>query len=137
MSLRDAVQSVVEEMEQRASESATFTAEDIRWFAKMLKISLRSSQGETAPIPPQPILSPETQHMIQVEKARAEMRAKRNAEDAQGLEREGGERMVMCVGGPADQTMTLAPMQLVEGQSRTRVAGAVYVYKGGQLHFEG
>lgn len=136
MSLRDAVQSVVEEMEQRASESATFTAEDIRWFAKMLKISLRSSQGETTTAP-QPILSPETQHMLMVEKARAEMRAKRNAEDAQGLEREGGERMVMCVGGPADATMTLAPMHLVEGQSRTKIAGAVYVYKGGQLHFEG
>lgn len=136
MSLRDAVQSVVEEMEQRASESATFTAEDIRWFAKMLKISLRSSQGETAPSP-QPILSPETQHMIMVEKARAEMRAKRNAEDVQGLEREGGERMIMCVGGPADTTMALAPMHLVEGQSRTKIAGAVYVYKGGQLHFEG
>lgn len=136
MSLRDAVQSVVEEMEQRASESATFTAEDVRWFAKMLKIALRSSQGETNPAS-QPILSPETQHMLQVEKARAEIRAKRNAEDAQGLEKEGGERMILCVGGPADATMTLAPMQLVEGQSRTRVAGGVYVYKGGQLHFEG
>lgn len=136
MSLRDAVQSVVEEMEQRASESATFTAEDIRWFAKMLKIALRSSQGETNPAP-QPILSPETQHMLQVEKARAEIRAKRNAEDAQGLEKEGGERMILCVGGPADATMTLAPMHLVEGQSRTRIAGAVYVYQGGQLHFEG
>lgn len=136
MSLRDAVQSVVEEMEQRASESATFTAEDIRWFVKMLKVSLRSSQGETPPAPQQ-LLLPEMQHSLMVEKARAEIRAKRNAEDAQGLEREGGERMVMCVGGPADATMTLAPMQLVEGQSRTKVAGAVYVYKSGQLHFEG
>lgn len=137
MSLRDAVQSVVDEMEQRASEPATFTTEDIRWFVKILKIALRSSQGEIAPIPPQPILSPETQHMIQVEKARAEIRAKRNAEDAQGLEKEGGERMILCVGGPADATMTLAPMHLVEGQSRTKIAGGVYVYKGGQLHFEG
>lgn len=137
-SLRETVLAIVEEMLAEAKDisedhGAVYAVSTLKGYAKQLKIACKAA-GEEVPLVPAPVnglsispgLMPQTQHALEIEKARAEFRKRRDGVTAE--ERHGGD-MVQVVGGPAcpDEVATVQSIDpSMPLGARMVIAGGVY-----------
>lgn len=137
MSLRDAIQVVIEDMEAEAQAKPGRDSDPrLNAYAKQLRLMLKASEGEVQPTQ-QRLLLPEVQHDIEIQKAREEFRRQKvgSPQTSPGLILGGADLeeafdgvQTLCTGGPADDNWhAIDPKMPVGG--KTMVAGAVYVLK--------
>ena len=139
--LKDAVLSIAEEMIQEANDlkdkrndvGQAFLHDSLKSHARTLRAVVRAAGDDPVPGAQAPLLTPMSQHVQEIEKARAEF--KKPKKDLIAIEEryEGGD-MVQVVGGPASEDG--ATYQNVDPQmpigARTHLAGGIY-----QLRKEG
>lgn len=125
MSLRKAVEQIVEDMEAEAREERNLDFQlRLKVHCKMLRMALSASEGEQTQQPP-PQLSPEIQHRLAIESARREFREKK-------LSEEGEPQMLKCRGGAFDDTYHSVQTEMPEG-AFTQIGNQVYQRKGNEL----
>jgi len=135
MSLHDAIQAIVEDMEEVAgSPPHSNESLQLRSYARMLRIALKAATaGSMMGVNAQPVILPAypdpiTQHATEIEKARAEFRNKKKPN-------EDTDRMVLLVGGSGDGALLPFPEAAPVG-ARTEVSGDVYeLWSDGSLHY--
>lgn len=145
MSLKDAVREVAETMIEameamgKAEVDPVFRMQILGWAGQLITACKAAPDAPTASPFAHPLMSPQTQHAVMIEKAREEFRKTKQADSVQekiSSVQTGGERMLELVGGDNDGVVYPAPADLVEGQSRTRVGTDIYVFRNGRLEFE-
>jgi len=132
MSLRDAIETIIEDMETNPLWASAMVS-----YAKMLKIALKSSEGEVAsPVYASPTqqMPSEAHHRIMIEKAKAEFANKKL-----DLEENLSVKMVELVDGPgydkSSPTYVDIPNEVKPGM-KTVINGSVYqLHRDNTLHY--
>lgn len=142
MALADAVKSIADEMDMDANqwvsqrtdvpEHAIFL---LRGYARTLRTLIQATAGQSHQ---STFMSPEYQHGIEIEKARAEMREQKEKaivqEKAESVV--GGGSMLEAIGGPVHGSFVPCD-PLMPKNARVPLSGAVYVNNGkGQILFD-
>lgn len=140
MSLADAVLEIAQDMEDypKILNGRDVAALEIEMvvasWVKQLRRAVTAAEGSTPPVNPLArLLTPEAQHMIEIEKAREEFRHK-NARRAEAEENIDG-TMRECVGGPAHGAFVPTPASMPCGAKTHVLEDQVYqLGEDGKLH---
>ena len=144
MSLADSVLEVAGMMEgdvaslQKESQGRLVPSSTVAAYAKMLRVAVKAAEGSGGPS--LPVLTPAMQHLVEIEKAKAEFRkgradgALKGGEKADAEEKNLG-RLVGCIGGKSDADFVDVDSGMPCG-AKMMVAGEVYILgEDGWLHF--
>ena len=128
MPLKEAVREIVAEMEQEAQEATDLPARvTLKAYARALRAAAQAAGDPPPPAPQGPplaaLLSPEVQHRLEIEKAKAEFR--KPTPTGVTLEEQHDGQMVWTVGGPAGEAYNPVNPQMPVG-AYTHLAGALY-----------
>ena len=148
MSLRIAVTTIVETMEQDiATAAGAVPLATFRGYVRELRMALLASQGTDIPTTTStPAVREATiaDHRILIERAREQLRAERGQPalpaDARRVQLEesgafdgGIARMIEAVGGPAAGSLVPTDGNVPEG-AHTHLDGGIYTYRDGKWH---
>ena len=142
MSLPEAVLMIADEME-KSCEAAEKDGDDysdhLKVYATQLRVAVKAAGGTQPPqqLPFNPAyMSPMAQHALEIEKARAEFRDKKELKEERF-----GERMVLAVGGDSDQDsviighdMPVGAFKELDGQVYVLSSEGNLVYSAGQTN---
>jgi hypothetical protein len=120
---------LADDMEKDAAEASRdddryFTPKEVRSWAKQIRRAVKAAEGEPNQQNLGLMLAPEMQHVLEIEKAKAEFRGKIKTDDG-SLAEEIAETMMEIVSGPAEGTFVKVAGGGKPGM-KTVVDGAVY-----------
>lgn len=134
MSLKEAVLEVVQNMEDDLKEADLLQEPEDQQLVKGYIRALKSACKAAADVPQGQKLAidPTSQHIIEIEKARAEFRKKPDVELLKE-DKEEAHKILTIADGPHEGVSHVMPADMPEG-AKTSINGDVYQLREGKLH---